>query len=307
MRPTHETGITQHVVGDDDTQGLATMADAVNYLAAEAQLINENAVVVARQIGYDGALTIGALEDEIRFYQRRSVEACVDLGKRLLLLKELTAHGEFGGRLELLGIPPRTAQRFMKAALKVSKNDKLSHLTNQVAHQSKFLELLILDDEELDVLQQGQSVRGITLDKIDTMSHSELKKALRDSQATAEAKDAVIKSKSELLNQREEELAALQAKKRTERPVSAEQKLIDLRSSLQIIAADVKTNVMTRLAGAVKDLCEYSDHEKQFASVCLIEIGRELSLLRDEWQLSALIDETPLSSDVWAMVNQDSE
>ena len=41
---------------------------------------------LALSLGYEGALTVGALEDEIRFYQRRSVEDVLELGKRLLLL-----------------------------------------------------------------------------------------------------------------------------------------------------------------------------------------------------------------------------
>ena len=42
------------------------------------------------QIGYDGSLSVGAIEDEIRFYQRRSMEALLECDKRLLLLRGKT-------------------------------------------------------------------------------------------------------------------------------------------------------------------------------------------------------------------------
>lgn len=87
--------------------------------------------VLATQLGYQGALTVGALEDEIRFYQQRSVEAVMELGKRLLILKEMTPHGEFSKRIEMLGFSKRTAQRFMSVVLKYSKTTTLSLLKNQ--------------------------------------------------------------------------------------------------------------------------------------------------------------------------------
>ncbi len=59
------------------------------------QLVEAKAAALAQELGYVGALTVGTLEDEIRFYQRRTVEAILETGKRLLLLKEVTPHGEF--------------------------------------------------------------------------------------------------------------------------------------------------------------------------------------------------------------------
>lgn len=209
-RTARQTDVTDHTVTDADTPGLPTMADAWNELAAMEHEAGENAIAVARQVGYDGTLTVGALEDEIRFYQRRTAEACIELGKRLLILKELSVHGEFKQRVELLGFAYRTASRFMQAAMKTSKSANLALLSGQVGNASKFLELLVLDDEEIDVLSSGESVRGITLDKIDTMSYSELKKALREANGTLAAKDAVIASKNAAIDDQAEKLALLE-------------------------------------------------------------------------------------------------
>lgn len=182
------------------------VADPQNTLIALDKQATANIQALAHQLGYDGSLTVGALEDEIRFYQRRTVEACLELGKRLLLLKEMSQHGEFRQRLELMGFSERTAQRFMQAALKTSKSANLAVLAKQSANPSKFLELITLDDEELTELTEGGSARGITLDNISTMSVTELRKALRDAKADTEAKDALLAKKDEKINSLDAEL-----------------------------------------------------------------------------------------------------
>ena len=94
---------------------------ALNSVALLETQAQENVQALALQLGYDGALSVGALEDGIRFYQQRTAEACLELGKRLVLLKEASLHGEFKPRLELLGIEYTAATRFMAVATKFSK------------------------------------------------------------------------------------------------------------------------------------------------------------------------------------------
>ena len=131
---------------------------------------NQLAIATARlaeNLGYQGNLTIGTLEDEIRFYQQRTVEACLEMGKRLLILREMCPHGEFASRLEILGFQQRTAQRFMQAVLKFS-NTSTSTLLGKIDSQSKLLELITLDDDQLEALNNGESLGEITLDDIET-------------------------------------------------------------------------------------------------------------------------------------------
>ncbi len=176
------------------TPGLVAVANEHNQVQA-------NARALAEQLGYDGSLTVGALEDEIRFYQRRSVEALLAVGTRLVLLKEMTPHGDFTRRIELLGFSSRTAQRFMQAAIKTAKSANLALFANHVDESGKFLELVTLDDDDLAALQEGGTVAGLTLDEIDTMSASELKKALRDARANGDAKDRVLAEKNAKLDE----------------------------------------------------------------------------------------------------------
>lgn len=277
----------------EDDADFSTMADAVKYLDNVNTEISENAIAVARQVGYDGTLTVGALEDEIRFYQRRSVEACIELGKRLLVLKELTVHGEFQKRVELLGFGIDLAQRFMKATVKFGKTDS-NRLLNAAGTQTKMLELLVLDDGEIEALESGETVRGVTLDKIETMSVSELKKALRDANERIEAKDAVIKDKSEKINQQSEQLVLLQTKKQSEPAPSADQALIDARSNLQITAVNLKMTVASRMMQQIRDLMALDKSQAQYAAALVLEVKTELDVLVGDFGLPTVIDENPV-------------
>ena len=157
-------------VGATPADMAAQEAGARNALA----VVEANAAALAQELGYQGALTIGTLEDEIRFYQRRTVEAILETGKRLLLLKEIAPHGEFMGRVELLGFARSTAQRFMQAAAKTSKSPILGSLTTQVKSASAFLELVTHDDYVLENLQE--------MDDIDRLSASQLRERLRQAE-----------------------------------------------------------------------------------------------------------------------------
>ena len=158
----------------------------------QAAAQEQSARALAVQLGYEGAVTVGTLEDEIRFYQRRSVEALLECGKRLLLLRELTPHGEFISRVELLGFSERTAQRFMQASAKTAKSANLAALATQVKSASAFLELVTHDDDDLEALKD--------IDDIDRMSASELRAALREAQAESEAQNQLLAEKNKALD-----------------------------------------------------------------------------------------------------------
>lgn len=230
--------------------------------------------VLATQLGYDGSLTVGALEDEIRFYQRRTVEACLELGKRLILLKELTPHGEFKQRIEMLNINERTARRFMTTALKFNKTDNLSVL-NAAGNQSKLLELLVLDDEEIIELSNGGSVNGITLDDIDRMTASELRKNLRDAKSAIEAKEQVIRTKDQRANELLEENTKLKSPAQIKKRAETEQQQLAKKALEEISAACLKmhndtvrfTNEINSVIDAIEEHGLYDIQEQLEANV----------------------------------------
>ncbi|WP_413460205.1 hypothetical protein [Herbaspirillum huttiense] len=133
------------------------------------------AMALAQELGYDGPLSVDGLEDGIRFYQRRTVESLLEMGKRMLMLREVTPHGDFERRVEMLGFSYRSAARFMQAAAKTSKSANLALLSGQVKSASAFLELVTHDDDVLEQLAE--------MDDIDRMSASELRERVRKLEA----------------------------------------------------------------------------------------------------------------------------
>lgn len=175
------------------------------------RLHTQSVAGLATQLGYEGDLTVGSLEDGIRLYQRRTIEDLFELGKRLLLLKEQCQHGEFQNRVELLGFDPSLARRLMTATLKFAKQET-SPVLKTVKTQSKLLELIVLDDEEIKVISEGGSIGDISLDTIETMSVRDLKKALREAKAAVESKDQDIKAKDLIIQKKDQKANELDEK-----------------------------------------------------------------------------------------------
>lgn len=230
--------------------------------------------VLATQLNYDGDISIGALEDGIRLYQRRTIEDLFELGKRLLLLKEQTPHGEFTSRIELLGFDPSLARRLMAATLKFSKQET-SPVLKTVKSQSKLLELIVLDDSEIEIIEQGGSIGDVNLDSIETMSVRELKKALRDAKSDIEAKEQVIKTKDQKANELLEENTKLKSPAQIKKRAETEQQQLAKKALEEISAACLKmhndtvrfTNEINSVVDAIEEHGLYDIQEQLEANV----------------------------------------
>lgn len=186
---------------------LAADLQAHTQLAQLTLAANDKAQALAHELGYEGSLSQGALEDEIRFYQQRTVECLLETGKRLLILKEMTGHGnschsgtnsDFDTRVELLGFSRRTAYRFMSAASKAGKSATVAVLAGRVKNQKSFLELITHDDDVIDNLAE--------LDDFDRMSASQLRAAARDLKAEKDATDKLMADKNSSIDKLKRQL-----------------------------------------------------------------------------------------------------
>ena len=74
---------------------------------------------------------------------RRSVEACLEVGRGLQVLKVACGHGQFLPRLEALGLEDRVARRFMQSAAKFAAIGSNAALTKAIGSQSKLFEMLV--------------------------------------------------------------------------------------------------------------------------------------------------------------------
>lgn len=252
--------------------------------------IAQGAQELAVQIGYDGVMTPAALEDGIRFYQGRTVESLLEMGKRLLLLKEITPHGEFKAHLEVLNIDYTMAKRFMSATVKFSKG-ATSHLLGAAGSTSKLLELAMLDDDEIQQLEAGESVRGIDLDDVDTMTVRELRAALRESRDENIATAALLRDKNAKLD-------AAHAKQQRIKTLPPDQVLAELRREVTARADDAEGAIVGQLRQGF--LALYKHHEGQqlsgnddinigssdiFMAGIIGQLMTNLIALRDEFSL----------------------
>jgi hypothetical protein len=144
-----------------------------------------------------------ALEAEIRGYQQTAVESMFAIGARLLVMRTVTDHGDWIKRLERLSMAPRAAQRVMQATLKFADPSKPRDKLLQLG-RGRLIELLTLDDEELDVLQDGGDVMELDLDEIAGMSTTELRATLREARAERDAARKLAKKRADEIDRLQE-------------------------------------------------------------------------------------------------------
>ena len=230
-------------------------ADALGADSAALTAVSARSTEIAERFGdgtpYDRSRVVG----EARFFMGQSAEAMLELGKRLIQLKENEPHGDFTEIVtERLGINLRSGQKMMQAAAKYlnpSLTSKASPVT--LLGKGKLFDLMSETDEDIEELAEGGTLAGKTLDEMASMTRRELQAALQDERKKNAAKDKVIQSKSSKLDKLEEELAAREAAPLEE---AEELQLTDLRnrtlgaeSALQqllVLVDEVTTNPATQ-------------------------------------------------------------
>ena len=233
-------------------------------------------------------MTVGALEDEIRFYQRRTVEAILETGKRLLVLKELTPHGEFEQRVELLGFSTRTARRFMQAAVKTAKSAILAELSKQVKTGLAFLELVTHDDEVLEEFSK--------LDAIDRMSASQARAKCRDLEAADAAKDEILAKTRERLTELEVQVGK---RKKTLAPPAPDQIAAEMVARAHESEATACAWIEGHLRQAIDDLLAHDEqHDSDHRSVLsgfITRIEDATDMLRMKYSLKRVTPDDPFA------------
>jgi hypothetical protein len=108
----------------------------------------------------------------------RTVEACLEIGRGLHVLKAVCQHGDFLNRLQNLGMNRKTVSRFMTAAVRFSNVATSQHLAS-VGKQSKLFELLPLEDDQLEELAVKGRVGPLILSEIPSMTVKAVRAAVR--------------------------------------------------------------------------------------------------------------------------------
>ncbi|MBI5205092.1 MAG: hypothetical protein HZA11_09260 [Nitrospirae bacterium] len=131
--------------------------------------------------------------NEARRFLKRSIEDILTVGKLLLIIQEKEGHGDFGRIVEdEIGLPRRTAYRFMNAAMKAEKYPAINLC--QLAQVSKVYALLEAPEEELKKFEQLGLFAGKDRDELMSMSHTDLRKLVEDLRDNT---DEIVKGKTD--------------------------------------------------------------------------------------------------------------
>jgi hypothetical protein len=269
---------------------------------ALANAQHESAVrAMAERVGYQlDVVDPDLIQRDIAANMRRSVEACMELGRGLCVLKAACGHGNFIARLGVLQMSPDLAQRLMQAAVKFS-NTAAPRLLKAVNSQSKLLELLVLDDEQIEEFELLGQSGELDLDDVARMSQKELRAALREAKAENAASEELLGKRDNTIKRLEREV------KRFEKlPPDAKVKALQ----------DDATRTMNEAAGSIEGLMrqafialDNSGDERHQHDVFLAglvgQVQAALNQLRAEFILPDVSEAgTQVDDEAWSAVRE---
>ncbi|QOK96786.1 hypothetical protein HF909_10310 [Ralstonia pseudosolanacearum] len=293
-RKSATTENTAVVVSDADTPGLPAMREAANRLAVMHTEQEATVRAVAAQLGYQlpaDCTDPDLIQRDIAANMRRSVEACLEVGRGLRVLKEACEHGQFIARLDGLGLDRVVAWKFMQAAQKFSNVSSTQHLTKAIGSQTKLFEMLVLDDEKLEELELTGQTGELKLDDIATMSVKELRATLRETRENAEAQSRLLADKNAKIDELAAKLTAKKPRVKTP-PPDAEGE--EIRKEASQFAFEAESVVRGKLRAAFQALAEHTEahgitHDDFMAGVlCQVEVS--IKQLRGEFGVKAAPD-----------------
>jgi len=107
---------------------------------------------------------------------KRTAADVIEIGLRLLILKEITPHGEWTVAVNSFGISHELARKIIACAFRFNG---LERLVAAAGIQGRLIELLKLDDDELAALDAGETVHGLNLETIGKIPVSGIRLALK--------------------------------------------------------------------------------------------------------------------------------
>lgn len=247
----------------------------------QVQAQHDSAVrAIALQMGYQlpaDCTDPDLIQRDISANMRRSVEACLEVGKGLAVLRAAAGHGNFLARIDVLGIEPRVAQRFMQSATKFS-NASTSTLLKATGSQSKLFEMLVLDDEQIAELELTGQTGELALDDVATMSVKELRAAVREAKLEKEASEKLLADKN----------AKIDKLSRHIKKATPDQVLLEMQKEATAIMNDALGAIRGGLRQALIALgnqCEERGQNDVFLAGLVGQLQAELTALRDEFNL----------------------
>jgi hypothetical protein len=214
----------------------------------------------------------------------------LEAGRHLLIIREHVPHGSFLAVLtDRLGYSPRGAQKLMYAAVRYFGRtldpNKVKALSN--LSQSKMLELLVLDDEDLQGLADGKSVADLSLDKIDRMSVRELRKEIRKSLDQYEHAQKKVQEKNDRIEKLDDEIRSL---KRQWKVAPPDEKRREIEQAIRDQELMVKGQLMA-LRKCVHELAKlaHDDDARELVGHVMARLLVAVQVVRDDEELPMAI------------------
>lgn len=306
--PRTDTGPIAHVNEEAVVNGHAAITELVTLRADQEAAVRKCAAHIGYTLPAD-CTDPDIIQRDISANMRRSVEACLEVGRGLIVLKQACVHGQFQVRLNALGIDHTVAKRFMQAAAKFS-NGASTHLLNAAGNQTKLLELLVLDDDQTEELGKTGQTGSLTLDDVACMSVKELRDALRKERETRkaekdklaathkadmQARDRLVADVRERANRAEEKLAQFEA-----HGIPPDKRLNELTGDIHNLGkkADDALILVERILEAidqvVTDIFDRPEHERPDTegAVALVQRARDqgFRLASTVGRIQAIVD-----------------
>ena len=254
---------------------------AANTLALATAQQSSAVRAIALQMGYQlpaDCTDADLIQRDISANMRRSVEACLEVGKGLRVLKEACTHENFLARLDVIGVDYGVAQKFIQAARKFSSTRTV---TNALGNQTKLFEMLILDDAQIEELELTGQTGELALDDVATMSVKELRKAVREAKHEKEATEKLLSNKNAQIDKLSRHIA-----KSTPDQVHSE-----LLKESTALMNDALGCVRGQIRQSFIALGEHSEDDNSLFMAGLVgQLQADLNALREEFNLPDISD-----------------
>lgn len=265
--------------------GFELMRDEQLGAIARSVEAEQHVRAVALQVGYQlpgEGIDPDLIQRDISANMRRSVEACLEVGRGLTVLKAACEHGQFMARLDVLGIDHNVAGRFMSAARKVSNSPTSANLIRAIGTQSKLFELLVLDDDQVEELELTGQTGELKLDEIAAMSVKELRAALREARAE-------LKATEEISSEKTQRIEALQRETKRIAAAPPDKVLAEFQAEATRLHNDLRGGIIGQLRAALVALHAHGNTHGErplvFMAGLVGQLEADLLALRDEFGL----------------------
>lgn len=199
------------------TEPASLTDEEASQLQREVDIKNAELALIVNNFGGGIPFSEEVYLQKTIYHLNKSAEELLEASKALLVAKAHLNHGFWKAYVQKAGLDLSIADRMVAVARKFYRPETTPVL-QAAGNKSKLFELLVLDDDDLIKVAQGAEDAPVTLDEIDRMPTSELRKALREARADSEATKKVLADKNTKIDKLETQLEKAKTAEKPARP-----------------------------------------------------------------------------------------